>query len=96
MVFFSGCTSFEDKLTPKDKCLLHCKVWVQQGDDMSKGPCISDNNSGWDEPDWVCDVAHQPRKEVDNEPENQCQAYRNNEARHFVEVDTDCDFIRQQ
>ena len=58
------------------------------------GPCLSDNNSEWNIADWVCDVAHSPRQDVDNLPENQCQAFRNSQAHHFVEVDSSCNFIR--
>lgn len=33
------------------------------------------------------DMAHDPRQEVDERPENQCEAYRSGEADHFVELD---------
>ena len=59
------------------------------GMDMSRGPCL-----GVIKPGWVADVAHDPREEVDDEPENQCEAYRSGEADHFVELDPDGEFIR--
>jgi hypothetical protein len=31
---------------------------------------------------------------VDDEPENQCEAYREGEAGHFVELDPEGNFIR--
>jgi len=41
----------------------------------------------------VCDVAHQPRQDVDNDRKNQCDAYHDGRASHFVEVDPTCAFI---
>ena len=60
-----------------------------QGVDMTRGPCL-----GVIEPGWVADVAHDPRRDVDDRPENQCEAYRSGEADHFVELDLDGNFIR--
>jgi hypothetical protein len=57
--------------------------------DMSPGPCL-----GVIKPGWVADVAHDPRQDVDDEPENQCAAYREGEADHFVELDPSGNFIR--
>src|SRR5918995_7212127 len=57
---------------------------IEQGVDMSNGPClgvIMDN--------WVADVAHDPREDTDDEPGNQCEAYRRGDADHFVELDPD-------
>ena len=59
------------------------------GVDMERGPCL-----GVIAPGWVADVAHDPRQPVDDEPENQCEAYRSGEADHFVELDPDGEFIR--
>jgi hypothetical protein len=56
---------------------------------MDRGPCL-----GVIKPGWVADVAHDPRRDVDDEPENQCEAYRSGEADHFVELDPDGEFIR--
>jgi hypothetical protein len=60
-----------------------------RGVDMSRGPCL-----GVIEPGWVADVAHDPREDVDDEPENQCAAYRSGEADHFVELDPEGELIR--
>lgn len=60
------------------------------GVDMSRGPCLSNEII----PDWVADVAHWPRQTVDNKPENQCPAYREGRAHHFVELDPEGNFIR--
>jgi hypothetical protein len=72
-------------------CISLCEA---SDSDLSNGPCLSDDSTEWDIKDWVCDVAHDPREAIDNLPENQCQAFRNGEAHHFVEVNTDCEFIR--
>ena len=61
------------------------------GVDMERGPCL-----GVIRPGWVADVAHDPRQPVDDEPENQCEAYRSGEAEHFVELDPDGNYIRSR
>jgi hypothetical protein len=73
-------------------CLQTCKDNAALKS-YENGPCLSDNNTKWNVSDWVCDVAHSPRQAVDNLPENQCQAFRNGEAHHFVEVDSSCNLI---
>ena len=60
-----------------------------QGVDMTSGPCL-----GVIKPGWVADVAHDPREDVDDEPENQCPEYRSGDADHFVELDPEGNFIR--
>ena len=35
----------------------------------------------------LADVARDPRQDVDDEPANQCAAYREGGADHFVELD---------
>jgi hypothetical protein len=64
-----------------------------EGIDLSSGPCI-DNGEKF--PGWVIDVAHSPREPVDNLPENQCSAYREGRAEHFIELSPDANFIRSQ
>jgi hypothetical protein len=69
------------------------KIFVEQkaaGVDMSKGPCLSNEVI----PDWVADVAHWPRQSIDNDPQNQCPAYREGKAHHFIELDPEGNFIR--
>ena len=65
---------------------------VTRGDDLDVGPCIAEELP--DLPDWVVDIAHEPRKNVDDEPENQCQRYRDGEAAHFVELSPRGELIR--
>jgi hypothetical protein len=60
-----------------------------EGVDFADGPCL-----GVVMENWVADVAHDPREDVDDEPENQCEAYRAGEADHFVELDPQGNVIR--
>lgn len=62
------------------------------GEDLSNGPCLSNEAV----PDWVADIAHNPRQAIDDLPENQCSAYREGTAHHFVELDPDGNLIRVQ
>ncbi|MEM5871409.1 MAG: hypothetical protein QW051_00890 [Candidatus Aenigmatarchaeota archaeon] len=92
----AGCIQREIKTTPKEelareKCIELC---LKANRDLSNGPCLSDDNIEWNIEDWVCDVAHSPRESVDNQPENQCKAYREGKAHHFVEVNPECKFIK--
>lgn len=64
---------------------------LNAGDDLSSGPCL-DNAETYE--NWVIDIAHDPREAVDDEPENQCAAYRSGRAEHFVELSTSGDIIR--
>ena len=64
------------------------------GQDLSAGPCISESLPGL--PDWVADIAHDPRQPVDDEPANQCQRYRSGQAHHFVELNVDGQLIRAE
>jgi hypothetical protein len=65
-----------------------------KGVDFTPGPCIAEQLPGLD--DWVADVAHDPREDVDDEAENQCQRYRDGEASHFVELDPEGNLIRAE
>ncbi|HIJ98087.1 TPA: hypothetical protein H1009_03280 [archaeon] len=76
--------------SPTSRCITMCRDEKAKDLNFSSGPCLSNQIST----DWVCDVAHDPREDIDNKPENQCSAYANGSARHFVEVDTNCNLIR--
>ncbi|HLC64408.1 MAG TPA: hypothetical protein VJK25_03660 [Patescibacteria group bacterium] len=68
-----------------------------QGLDLSSGPCLSNSlygNADYPETVWVLDIAHNPRQEVDNQPANQCSAYREGKARNFIELDEAGNVIR--
>jgi hypothetical protein len=94
----SGCTSADtgdDAEDAKRSCIDECQLELARGFYyMEDGPCLSDNSPRWSINDWVCDVAHSPRQDVDMEPPNQCTDYRIGVASHFVEVDPECNFIR--
>lgn len=49
-------------------------VW--QKTDLSKGPCLGPIADG-----WVLDIAHLPREQIDDLPQNQCHDFQ-----HFVEM----------
>lgn len=65
---------------------------LYEGTDFSDGPCLSDDLMDG----WVADIAHDPRQAVDDDPANQCEAYLNGTADHFVELNTDGELIRAQ
>ncbi len=81
-----------DPTLAKVKCQALCRAELNAGTDLSNGPCLGNPIAGI--PTWVCDVAHQPRAAVDNEPANQCSSFRQAKAKHFVEVDEDCNVIK--
>lgn len=61
-----------------------------QSEDLSFGPCISNALM----PDWVADIAHSPRQTIDDLSANQCPAYLEGRARHFVELDLEGNLIK--
>jgi len=61
-----------------------------QGMDFSNGPCLTNTLM----PDWVVDIAHNPREAIDDLPDNQCSAFRDGKAHHFVELDLNGNLIR--
>lgn len=92
LLIISSCKISEpESKSLQDKCIDLCKTSTL---DLNNGPCLSDNNRNWNVDDWVCDVAHNPRQDIDNLPENQCQDYRDDKASHFVEVTPNCEFIK--
>lgn len=62
----------------------------EEGQDFTNGPCLSNALM----PDWVADIAHNPRLTKDDLPENQCPAYLEGRADHFVELDPEGNLIR--
>jgi hypothetical protein len=62
------------------------------GVDFRQGPCLAEKLPGL--PDWVVDVAHNPRQPVDDQAQNQCSAFRSGRAHHFVELDPAGNLIR--
>ena len=92
VILLSGCTtpSKEDSKLAKELCVKKCQEALSNHENLSDGPCLSNEIIK----DWVCDVAHSPRQDVDNLRENQCDAWHSKQARHFVEVDPECRFIK--
>jgi len=91
VIFISGCVGqrTDDATKAKDACIQKCKDTVKAGNNLSKGPCLSNKIIEG----WVCDVAHSPRQTVDDEPANQCSEFGKS-ASSFIEVDSNCSFIR--
>ncbi len=90
LLSLTGCAS-SDNNDYSRMCIDLCKTARADGVNLSRGPCLANPIKNTD---WVCDVAHNPREMVDNMPENQCSAFRDGTAHHFVEVDESCKIIR--
>lgn len=60
------------------------------GYDFSDGPCLTNDLS----PNWVADLVHNPRIKDDDLGKNQCQAFLEGRAKHFVELDLDGNLVR--
>ncbi|HPM75662.1 MAG TPA: hypothetical protein PK961_01125 [bacterium] len=90
-MFTAACDDDDDEDQPgtlpgRDEAVAACQDACQQarknGAYLEDGPCLWEGEVD----DWVCDVAHDPRTEVDNDPANQCPNYKD-PYEHFVEVD---------
>ena len=94
----SGCGGGSPSQDVRDRAVNEAMAAYRQakqfGTDLSRGPCIAEQLPGL--PDWVADVAHDPRQPVDDVPANQCQRFRNGQAHHFVELDPSGNLIRAQ
>jgi hypothetical protein len=94
MCFLGGCirdsASGEDRRAAITAALDVYAQQKQSGVDFSNGPCLADEVID----DWSADIAHDPREEIDNLPENQCQAYRDGHTHHFVELTPAGELIR--
>jgi hypothetical protein len=86
--------SQSDREKATDEAQAVFRQYQASGQDLSAGPCVSESLP--ELPDWVADVAHDPRQPVDDEPANQCQRYRSGQAHHFVELNTDGQLIRAE
>jgi hypothetical protein len=98
IILINGCVGGEipESITQgvKSSCISLCNEELEKGTNLENGPCLSDNTPNWNIENWVCDVAHSPRENVDNLRENQCDDWHNKKASHFVEVYPNCEFIR--
>lgn len=62
----------------------------KEGIGLLDGPCLTNELT----PDWVLDIVHTPRQQIDDLPENQCSALSDGTAHHFVELDVTGKFVR--
>jgi len=76
----------------KHTCIKLCNDSFAMGVDLSNGPCLG--NPMEHMPEYVCDIAHNPRTEIDNLSENQCSAFGEGTAKHFVELNETCELIK--
>jgi len=80
--------------TSSQKIIEQAKKLYQEkkasGMNFESGPCLAEQLI----PDWVADIAHHPRQPVDDLPENQCISFKEGKTHHFVELDTEGNFIR--
>ena len=76
----------------KIQCLELCRGAIREDLDLNSGPCIGNPIPNME--NWVCDIAHSPRQSVDDKTENQCSVFRDGTAKHFIELDSDCNFIK--
>jgi hypothetical protein len=92
----AGCggASDEEKDRAVDAAMKAYQRAEASGVDLAAGPCIAEQLAG--SPGWVADIAHDPRRDVDDDPANQCRAYRSGDADHFVELTPDGELIRAQ
>ncbi len=97
----TGCIAGDDDDVSNDEqeqaiaaAMLIYEDVAASGVDLSNGPCIAEELE--DVPGWSVDIAHDPRQEIDNDPANQCRAYRDGRTTHFVELDPDGELIRAQ
>lgn len=87
-VYKPGVSAEVDRVVNQAKAVYLQKKTL--GYDFSNGPCLTNDLV----PDWVADLAHRPRWSEDNLPQNQCPAYLEGRAKHFVELDLDGNLIR--
>ena len=97
-VAVTGCGDEEPSEDEKDRAVAAAADAYEQaraeGAELESGPCIAEELPGLS--DWVADVAHDPREDVDDDPANQCRRYREGEADHFVELTPEGELIRAE
>ena len=90
----AGCGGVDE--AEKDAAIAAARAAYEKeriaGTNFRPGPCIANPLPALS--NWVVDVAHEPRRPVDDDPANQCSAYREGKADHFVELDPDGNLIR--
>jgi hypothetical protein len=95
---FAACGDDEPSESEKDQAVAAATKAFESANlsaaELEVGPCIAEELPGLD--DWVVDIAHDPRTDVDDDPANQCQRYREGEAHHFVELTPEGELIRAE
>ncbi|MDD5162926.1 MAG: hypothetical protein PHD95_01830 [Candidatus ainarchaeum sp.] len=92
-----GCTQSSDSPLPEQQialkeCKQLCNASLPKSDiDWPSGPCLG--NPMQQNPDWVCDIAQNPRIALDDIAGNQCSAFPS-PTNHFVELDSQCNLIK--
>ena len=79
---------FQTVLITKAKSIYQDKK--EKGMDFTTGPCLSNDFADG----WVLDLVHNPRTPVDDLLENQCSAFLEGKAEHFIELDLAGNLIR--
>lgn len=73
----------------KNALNAYAKAKTQGVINLTSGPCL-----GIVAPDWVADIAHNPRQATDDEAQNQCAEFKSGQVHHFIELDPDGKLIR--
>jgi hypothetical protein len=85
-MFVAGCGGGGE--SQRDKAIAAAQVAFRKADAQGRilptGPCIAEHLAG--APDWVVDIAHDPRLPVDDRAANQCARFHSGGAEHFVEL----------
>lgn len=93
-IYFNNREPKETSKSEIDTAINQAKFLYSQrkavSEDFSTGSCLSNALM----PGWVVDIVHSPRLPIDDLPENQCPAYIEGKAAHFVELDTEGNLIR--
>lgn len=82
----------DDRQEATERALEAYRQKKTTSDSLEQGPCLTETLM----PDWVADIAHNPRQPVDDQPENQCQSYLEGKTHHFVELDPQGNIIRAE
>ena len=82
-------------------CITECKNLLFNGEDLSKGPCLmngveinKNTPHNFTDENWVCDIVHSPRQNIDDQIENQCSLYLEGKAKNLIELDENCRVMR--
>jgi hypothetical protein len=95
--FIAGCGGGSDTGgADRDRAIAAARfLYAGQGErDLDGGPCLSERLPGMS--DWAVDIAHDPRRPVDDQPANQCRSFREGATHHFVELTPDGTLIRAE